>query len=266
LYSNLKKTPGLHARTKIVICKTDNRSALLNHALGLIQNGLMVVFDDDDIPLSNFVQVIRSTSSEAKTASIIRTSVGQVETLRVTVNGEKFQTSVSKMQFLWPRIFNRLDHLSVNRTPCMAVSYPVELIKRKKLKWDEALHAVEDWDFFMRATDVIPVVSITTATSIYRRAAGQYRSKLNSTPEMWRSSESIVREKLNKLHFNMTGSEILHLSSETPTWEKTPLRAEIFVQITHFLQPRLIQTPNLYVRLKGLYGVLVKLLRIEKYV
>jgi hypothetical protein len=265
---NLELYPELYERTKIIRCKTDNRSKLLNSALQLVDDGYITIFDDDDLPLSSYVSVIRESIAKSKGNLIIRTQVVQIETLRVRLNEFWYQVAKGKALFLWPESYNRYNHMSRNQTPCMAVSYPVKLLKKNNLNWDERLHAVEDWDLLIRASGVIPVFSVEVPTSIYRRAQGVYRSNLVVSPVKWSESETKVRLKIEKLEFGLTGSEIMSLvgSNRSKVHKSTPVRAIIFTKLVFILKPRLIQRPRVYLLFKSLYRPIIKILRIENYV
>jgi hypothetical protein len=150
----------------------------------------------------------------------------------------------------------------------MAISYPVKLLKKNNLEWDEKLDAVEDWDLLIRASGFIPVFSIATPTSIYRRSQGGYRSKLAVSPLKWSESETRVRHKIEKLEFVLTGSEILSLAGSSRSMNRghTPLRAKVLIKFVHVARPRLLQLPILYVFFKSFYQPTIKLLRVERYV
>lgn len=265
---NLELCPELYERTKIIRCKTDNRSRLLNSALEEVNDGFIAVFDDDDLPLSSYVSVIRESIAKSKGNLIIRTQVVQIETIRVRLNDFWYQVAKSKALSLWPESYNRYSHLSRNQTPCMAISYPVKLLKKNNLRWDERLDAVEDWDLLIRASGVIPVVSVETPTSIYRRPQVGYRSKLAVSPAKWNESETKVRLKIEKLEFVLTGSEIMSLvgSNRSKAHGSTPIRALILTKLVFILRPRLLQRPRLYLLFKSLYQPTIKILRIESYV
>ncbi len=268
LQLNLQRSPELYKRTKVIRCKTDNRSKLLNSALQLVNNGHFTVFDDDDLPFSNFVSVIRESIAKSNGDLIIRTQVVQVETIHVRLNQFKYQVAKGKALSLWPDTYNRYDHMSRNQTPCMAISYPVKLLKKNNLEWDEKLDAVEDWDLLVRASGFIPVLSIATPTSIYRRSQGGYRSKLAVSPLKWSDSETRVRHKIEKLEFVLTGSEILSLADSNRSINRghTPLRAKVITKFVRIVRPRLLQRPRLYILCKSLYQPTIKLLRVERYV
>jgi hypothetical protein len=136
------------------------------------------------------------------------------------------------------------------------------------LRWDERLDAVEDWDLLIRASGVIPVVSVEIPTSIYRRSQVGYRSKLAVSPAKWNESETNVRLKIEKLEFVLTGSEIMSLvgSNRSKAHGSTPIRAVILTRLVFILRPRLLQQPRLYSLFKSLYQPTIKILRIESYV
>ena len=268
LVSNLKLTPTLWSKTTIVKCDTNNRSKLLNQALGAVNQGYLVVLDDDDLVMSNFVEVIRNTILITDDLSIIRTEVAKMDTKRIRVGSDYFQISTSKSENIWPTTFDRYQHLNINRTPCMAVSYPVRLLKKYGLSWDCDITAAEDWDFLMRASEVIPVESVQEITSIYRRAGGEYRSKVVVSDYQWRESEKRVRDKILLQKFTLTGGEIADLRSDGKSYlgRLYPKNFLLFRSIAIWFQPRLLNHQFLYLLSKRIYRFLIRLFKWEEYV
>jgi hypothetical protein len=268
LETRLEMTPELNSRTNLIKCNTDNRSKLLNKALDMVLRGYIVVFDDDDLPLSNYVKVIRDLAIKSNMQAIIRTATVQISTTRLNTYGGAFQVSSSKANFLWPMTFNRLDHMRTNLSPCMSISYPVRLLKRHELKWDEKLLAVEDWDLLMRASEQIPVQSTEVVTSIYRRPGKTYRSQLAVSAIEWNKSELVVRKKLDDLKFVLTGSEISSLINQNfkRVGRGDRARAKYYVFFVHKIRLILMNYPRTYLFSKLVHKKLIRILRIENYV
>ena len=268
LKSELEQTEDLWSRTKIIKCSTDNRSKLLNIALRNVSTGYINIFDDDDLPFSNFIETIRNEARNMNGMSIIRTQTFQIETESNLVQGRAYNIAMSNGNNLWPEAFQRLSHLDRNLTPCMAVSYPIKLVKKFHLTWDETLDAVEDWDFLIRSSDVIEVKSTNVVTSIYRRADKEYRSKKLLSNKAWKESENKVRAKIARQLFVLEGDQILSLrnSRVVNVFAHWPLRAHMLFSLMRFFEPRLINYPNLYVTGKIIHKYLKRILKIEEYV
>ena len=252
----------------LIKCFTDNRSKLLNRALDILHDGYLVVLDDDDLPLSHFIETINEAAQKVHCKSIIRTQVVQMETLRQKIGNRSIQISMSPMKYLWPSEFNRLSHLTANKSPCMGISYPVKLLNKFGLNWDEKIEAVEDWDMLMRASNQIPVMSAEEVTAVYRRSGRSYRSQKAISPLDWQKSEEIVRRKIQTQTFKLTGAEVISLSTKNDGFNTNPApyRVKLFVGFVRFIQPRLINTPFVYNLLKFQYKRVAKMLKVDDYV
>jgi hypothetical protein len=265
LLIKLKKTRELWQRTQVIKCNTDNRSELLNMALSSLTTGYLSVFDDDDLPFSSYVKTIRSEAKKVSGKSIIRMQTVQIETIKNFIGERSYDVSVSNCKYLWPSTFDRLSHLQRNLTPCMSLSFPVALLKKYALVWDETLSAVEDWDFLMRSSEVIPVQSVELVTSIYRRVDNQYRSQKLIGKKEWSDSEKIVNAKIENQKFTLTGRQVI--TQIHGKYLAEPVTgARKFIKVVQFTQPRLLRFPWLYLIGKTTYRFLIKSFKIEKYV
>lgn len=258
LIQELKYTSELFPRIKIYKVKSDSRGGILNVVLKNYNDGMIVVLDDDDIPLPNYIEVINKYAQTNSFSSIVRTLTFSQETFR-TNEISSSQISMSKGLELWPRNFKILSHLEMNRTPCMSASFPIKIIKNLDLKWDETLSALEDWDFLMRAAQIIPVESVEIVTSLYRKPQGAYRSQVSTSRASWKESEGIVREKLNDLKFEIRGLKIIESQFfQQKNTDLTLKRApNYYVRIVRYLLPLATKLPGTYNYLRTVHRKII---------
>jgi hypothetical protein len=263
LRQELQRTSSLFTHTKIQKVNSDSRGGILNLALKFCEDGMIVVLDDDDIPLPNFIETINHFGKLTSMSSILRTLTFSQETHRFGGLVGNHQISTSKGLELWPRNFNLLSHIENNQSPFMSLSFPVRKLREYDLRWDPSLTAVEDWDFLIRAAENIPVESIPKVTSLYRRSNGAYRSQEVTTRKEWRESEERVRTKIQKLELRIriqdliedphwTSSNIGFHQEELPNWYRRLVK--MFLPIAN-------RFPRLYIILRKIHNKFISLIK-----
>jgi hypothetical protein len=223
---------------------------------------MIVVLDDDDIPLSNYIEVINRYSKQSSYKSIIRTLVYSQETHRTLGRFQGIQISMSKGIELWPREFNLLAHIEMNRTPCMSISFPTRKLKDFGLRWDEELAAVEDWDFLIRSAQKIPVISTPHVTALYRKSKSGYRSQSFTSPSKWKDSEQVVRDKIQSMKFEVYGSEIqgskIHLAQNVNKTEIASPAPNFYRNAVRRILPWAVKFPFMYRHSRKVHNSIVK--------
>jgi glycosyltransferase involved in cell wall biosynthesis len=201
---------SLYEKTKILQGETNNRSALLNFGLKESAGDLIVVVDDDDLILENYVEELLKAGRLNNYSSIIRANSLLMDCVLKCNNNQTYFQQVSKISRPWPKTFNQDTFLKKNSTPCMSIAYPTKIIKNLNLAWNEELQVVEDWDFALRVTRLVPVNSILAEIGIYRRNAGHYRSKAAIERKTWRKNELYVRRSAYRArNLRLSNSEIV---------------------------------------------------------
>lgn len=180
----------------IIQADTDSRGGLLNIGLDAARGEIFTVVDADDLLFDHCVQTFNEANKEKKNNGLIlRTQVG-----RQYINDQKKNqnqiASESSISFVWPSKFNLSNHLRVNQSPCHSLAFPMEQIKKFKVKWDPLLDSVEDWDFLTNALQYLGVKDLNEKTGIYRQGKKQSRSQLKTKKYVWQRSESNVRLRI----------------------------------------------------------------------
>jgi hypothetical protein len=254
-----QRTSDLYRRVRILKVDSDSRGGILNIALNDCEGSMIVVLDDDDIPLTNFIETINHFAKIYSCNSILRTLTFSQETHRLQGMAGNHQISYSKGIEAWPREFNLLSHIVQNQTPCMSLSFPVKKIKEYNVEWDSTLLAVEDWDFLMRAAENISVESISKVTSLYRRANGSYRSQKNTARNDWKESEQIVREKISNLTLKLKVGDLIENQYLGPNSLKTNENnlPQYYRSLIRVILPIANKFPRLYVILRKCHNKIV---------
>lgn len=209
LRQEIQLTSELFNKTKILKVDSDSRGGILNVALESCVDGMVVILDDDDLPLPNFIETINTNAKKSAHKAILRTLTFSQETHRKGGIAGNLQISMTKGIETWPREFELLPHIERNLSPCMSLSFPIKKLKEYDLRWDSTLTAVEDWDFLIRAAQKIPVQSVQVVTSLYRKSSGGYRSQKEVSVLSWKESENITRQKINDLEFIFKVGDLL---------------------------------------------------------
>ena len=207
---------NLQHRTSLITAETDSRGGLLNIGIEAAKGDYVVVVDDDDLVTSNFVEEFENKRKAFFTNSTVQPyamrTIPARKIYEIVSTSNREMIGMSPVQFPWPKIFYLNLHLRANQTPCCSIAWPVETIRVNKIKWDENLGAVEDWDFLCNILQHIRVENLDTITSIYRISKNGSRSLTIEGEETWIEAEKIVRGRIAEyvyqvgMHENMETS------------------------------------------------------------
>lgn len=93
----------------------------------------------------------------------------------------------------------------------MTVAYPTRVINTFGLRIDENLPVLEDWDFLIRAVNLVGLANLPRHTSIYR--VWSNRTVDASKHEEWQRVSAEIRERFGSLTFSVTGEDIVTAST-----------------------------------------------------
>lgn len=182
-------------RVKVESIRGGLRGAPLNAAIRLVDSEYFAVFDDDDVLLANWVAAFHSAAVRAP-GRILRAVVGtqrlEPEDWRTIPDGFR---PVGSLEIGYPVGFDLAQHLVLNRSPFMSWAFPTDLVTRFGLAFDETLPVTEDWDFILRATQLLSVHDVGALTSIYRRWEGFESSTTAHDLVEWERAEARVRAR-----------------------------------------------------------------------
>lgn len=190
--------PKLAVRSRLIKTETDSRGELLNIGLTHAKGSHIVVVDDDELVLSNFISIFNSAADIDPNVSksfAVRT-IPSRKVVGVCCEGHSELVSESRTQFPWPSEFSVQSHLLKNETPCCAIAWPRDVIVHFNVRWDANLTVAEDWDFLLRMIAIVEVRQLPETTSIYRIWKVGSRSTIQVDKKHWRISEKTIRSRL----------------------------------------------------------------------
>jgi glycosyltransferase involved in cell wall biosynthesis len=174
-----------------------HRGAPLNTALSQTRTDYVAFLDDDDAVWPHWVETFRVLAAQAPDTILRSTVVAQAITPAPWGGGSDGFVSCGKLAMPFPRDFNLIDHLYVNRTPFMGLAFPRTYFERPEAAFDESLLVVEDWDFLLRGSLACRVTTSPSVTALYRQWRGGQNSMSHGTEELWNESMRRVHEKLD---------------------------------------------------------------------
>jgi glycosyltransferase involved in cell wall biosynthesis len=159
-----------------------------NNALGRY----IAFLDDDDQITSGWVEAFRR-GAEAVPGRVVRTR-GWAR----NIDRDDAPEGVGFRLSGWPHLrynrpFDFIEHLMNNSTPICNFAVPTDAVRALGLTFDESLPVHEDWDFFLRAANLLGVLDDDEATSIYHHWGEGDSSRLLG-PEEWNRTKKYVSD------------------------------------------------------------------------
>lgn len=186
------------------------RSAALNTALSVVGGTHFAVLDDDDLAEPSWVSTFEEVA-KSEPERVIRTLCYRQEWVKTGETPRQDVSAVGPLSDDYPHEFSLADHLVENWTPFMTVAYPTRVINTFGLRIDENLPVLEDWDFLIRAVNLVGLANLPRHTSIYRGWSN--RTVDASMHEEWQRVSAEIRERFGSLTFAVTGEDIVTAST-----------------------------------------------------
>ncbi len=192
----------LRERIRVLDVERPGRSAPLNDGFQAARGRYAAILDDDDLALPGWVSTFRDLAV-AHPGQVLR-SVAIRHPVRAE-EGPRGPEAVAAAppDRLWPPAFHFVDHLLINHTPPVALAFPLTVFRDGGERFDESLDTTEDWDFLMRAANLVGVASSPDETCIYRWWDEAEGSRAEHTSAEWTRNEDAVRAKLDALELRL---------------------------------------------------------------
>lgn len=187
--------PTFCSRVEIVRVLGGGRARPLNVALEHAKSAYLAFLDDDDLVTANWVE---SFSNVANDGAIVR-SVAAVRHVSVPDENHDVPYAVeSSLEFRYQLEFDPVHHLWGNETPICTFAVPRHLVETFRLRFDEELPVLEDWDFLMRCVALAPVRDTREVTSIYQMWRNGESSASLHDISLWQAIQRMLQDRTNQ--------------------------------------------------------------------
>jgi glycosyltransferase involved in cell wall biosynthesis len=186
--------PEFRARVRVDHSSVMHRVAPLNRALDSAHGHYIVVLDDDDLVVADWIEQFHRVAL-LHPGSIVRCrAVDQ----SVESHGDGgTATATSGFTTPYRPEFEFASHLIGGQSPQGSLCCPVEVIDEFGLRFDEDMVVCEDIEFYLRVASVCGVVDTATFGMVYRRWESRYSSGHTVPADVWEASMQKVLAHLD---------------------------------------------------------------------
>lgn len=165
----ISDTPeDLRERIRYVDVTGGNRTTPLIRGFEIATSEYIAMLDDDDIVFDHWVEEFHKLAKNNK-GKILHSYCARQDWLIIdNLYGGKGLRATGPFEKLYCRDFDELEQMSTNTCPIHSLAFPISAYNKFKIRFDEKLNVVEDWDFLMRSSFLCGVANVQEITSIYR--------------------------------------------------------------------------------------------------
>lgn len=187
----------LRERTRVLDLGTGARGAPLNLGFDVARGSYVIILDDDDLVLPEWVATFRELHEQAP-GRALRTQALRQDATPVSKDGQTRAEDIGEPYEHWPAEFQLLDHLLMNGTPPMTIAFPRSVFHDLGERFDEELDTTEDWDFLLRAVTLVGVANSEEHTAIYRWWVGGESSHHVHDDAQWQRNHDLVQRRMDQ--------------------------------------------------------------------
>lgn len=191
--------------------KSGGRCRPLNVGYELADGQYIVTLDDDDLVFSHYVEEFHKLANRNH-GKLLRVRCA-TQAVRLTSVSKGIQANIScgPIKTPYPAKFSLVEHLHDNRTPCMSVAYPREVITWFNMRFDESISTAEDWDFMMRCYFIMGITVSPEITCIYRLWQDKNNSSTDHTSDEWSNNRIRIIQKWNELPLILSPGSLVEI-------------------------------------------------------
>ncbi|WP_133176430.1 glycosyltransferase [Nocardioides currus] len=218
---------ALREKVRVLDLDTGARGAPLNLGFREARGSYVVILDDDDLVLPDWVATFRELH-DAHPGRALRAAALRQDVDAVVEDGQARAVPAGEPYEFWPKPFHLLDHLLMNGTPPMTIAFPRTVFHDLGEHFDEELDTTEDWDFLLRAVTLVGVANTDRPTALYRWwRAGQSSHHVHDDAH-WAANHALVQRRLDDRVLLMPHGTVQRLQElvELPRVEHAEVLAE----------------------------------------
>jgi len=183
-------------RVRVIQVVGGGRSRPLNVAIEEARGRYLGFLDDDDHVTARWVESFLDAANDVP-GVVIRSRTAERDVHRISgrYRGADYEVR-SKLRYPFAPTFDFFQHLHHNETPICSLALPMEGVHSFRLRFDEGLDVVEDWDLLLQAAELMGVQDTGAVTSIYHRWVEGESSLHNVDSRVWEAARQLVLQKL----------------------------------------------------------------------
>lgn len=208
-------------RRRITLLTLDRgpRSTPLNHGLSHARGRYIAIFDDDDTVLGTWVDdYARLAASDG--GRLLRCITLRQDVTVDRVRGLSGVRAESAAVAAYRPRFWLADHLVENESPPIGWAFPKSLHDDFGLSFDESMTTAEDWDFLMRAAQVVGVSNTVKVGAVYRWWTARDSSRTDHNYDEWTSNMAEITRRTDARPLLLPAGETAKLRKELRTFRE----------------------------------------------
>jgi glycosyltransferase involved in cell wall biosynthesis/SAM-dependent methyltransferase len=171
------------------------RSAPLNAGLEAASGRYLAFLDDDDVVTANWIEEFRAAAVNAP-GTVLRAQCVAQEHAR-TPDGLIEFAPIEGFSAPYNPEFDLVQHRQFNQSPICSWAVPLGAVHALRLRFDDELPVLEDWEFLVRAAGLLGVSNRSAFTSVYRRFTDGWGSTKTIDETTWLETAYAIRNRLD---------------------------------------------------------------------